>query len=71
MPDGVRCLVEECVYNELRACTAKAIEIQSNGNDVVGTVKGTMCDTFHYKEHYRAQEGLNKEAYRDRFDEKH
>lgn len=47
------------------------IEVTSNGNDVVGTNKGTMCGTFDYRDHYRADAGLSKEKYRERFDEQH
>lgn len=50
MPKGVRCVVEECVYNDHHACVAESIEVQSNGNDVVGTPKGTLCATFRYRD---------------------
>lgn len=50
MPKGVKCLVEECVYNERRDCTADSIEVRSNGNDIVGTDKGTLCATFSYRD---------------------
>lgn len=50
MPNGIRCVVEECVFNDHRNCTAESIEVASNGNDVVGTPKGTMCATFRYRD---------------------
>lgn len=50
MPKGVKCLVEECVYNNDRDCVADAIEVRSNGNDIVGTDKGTLCATFAYRD---------------------
>lgn len=51
MPSGVRCLVEECVFHdEQDGCTATAIEVRTNGNDIVGTPKGTLCRTFQYKD---------------------
>ena len=68
MPAGVKCQVEECTYNNETACKAELIEVTSNGNDIVGTNKGTMCGTFEYKDHYRAASGLSKEEYRERYD---
>ncbi|MCL6548978.1 MAG: DUF1540 domain-containing protein [Alicyclobacillus sp.] len=50
MPAGIRCMVEECVFNDDHACTAESIEVRSNGNDIVGTNKGTMCATFRYRD---------------------
>lgn len=50
MPKGVRCLVEECVFHDDHDCTAKAIEVCSNGNDVVGTPRGSMCATFRFRD---------------------
>ena len=49
MPSTVKCDVEECVYNDAVHCTAASILIKNNGNPVVGTVRGTMCDTFSYR----------------------
>jgi hypothetical protein len=71
MPSGIICNVEECIHNDNKACKADRIEVTSNGNDVVGTNKGTMCATFEYKDHYRAAAGLSKEEYRERFDAQH
>jgi hypothetical protein len=50
MPKGVRCLVEECVFNDEHNCAAESIEVESNGNDIVGTSKGTMCGTFRFRD---------------------
>lgn len=50
MPKGVKCYVEECVYYNDTDCTAKSIEVRSNGNDVVGTDKGTLCATFSFRD---------------------
>lgn len=50
MPKGVKCWVEECVYYEHEACIAESIEVRSNGNDIVGTDKGTLCATFSYRD---------------------
>ncbi|MDI3328705.1 MAG: DUF1540 domain-containing protein [Alicyclobacillaceae bacterium] len=49
---GVRCLVEECMYNDHRGhCTADEIVIATNGNAIAGTIKGTMCSTFDFDHH--------------------
>lgn len=50
MPRGVICVVEECVFNRDRDCLAEEISIRSNGNDIVGTPRGTMCSTFRYRD---------------------
>ena len=50
MPRDVRCSVEECKYNEKKLCSADHIEVRSNGNDIVGTNKGTLCSTFEYRD---------------------
>ncbi|UOF89892.1 DUF1540 domain-containing protein [Fodinisporobacter ferrooxydans] len=50
MPQGVRCTVEECSYNDNKNCIANSIEVRSNGNDIVGTKKGTLCATFEYRD---------------------
>ncbi|WP_109430189.1 DUF1540 domain-containing protein [Sulfoacidibacillus thermotolerans] len=49
MLSGVKCLVDQCVYNQSLHCTAASILIKSQGNDVVGTTRGTLCDTFSYR----------------------
>lgn len=49
---NIKCGVEECIYNNHQgACTASEIEVLSNGNNIVGTVKGTMCATFEFERH--------------------
>ncbi|MCY0876155.1 MAG: DUF1540 domain-containing protein [Firmicutes bacterium] len=42
-------MVEECVYNQSLHCTASAIMVKTIGNDIVGTSRGTMCDTFSFR----------------------
>ncbi len=49
MLGAVRCTVEECVYNKSLHCSAESILIKVDGNDTVGTSRGTRCDTFSYK----------------------
>lgn len=49
MLKGVRCMVEECVFHEGTGCNAAEIEVLTNGNDIVGTPKGTMCGTFQFQ----------------------
>jgi hypothetical protein len=49
MPE-IQCFVEECVFNQELLCHASRVEVRSNGNDVVGTSKGTMCRTFRYRD---------------------
>jgi len=49
MPKAVRCVVEECVYNDGQHCGADSILIKSDGNEIVGTPRGTSCDTFAYR----------------------
>jgi len=53
MLEGVRCFVEECKFNEMEdhLCSAPSIEVTTNGNDVAGTSRGTMCQTFVYREY--------------------
>lgn len=49
---NIKCGVEECIYNDhQRNCTAGEIEVLSNGNDIVGTTKGTRCATFEFERH--------------------
>lgn len=63
MPKGVKCMVEECVFNEHHGCGASSIEVRSNGNDIVGTPKGTECATFRYRDfddgHVHHQPGVH------------
>ncbi|QSO45787.1 DUF1540 domain-containing protein [Alicyclobacillus mengziensis] len=50
MPEGIRCMVEECIHHEPgQRCSAPEIEVRTNGNAIVGTSKGTMCHTFRYQ----------------------
>lgn len=49
MPSSVRCVVEDCVYNESRHCRAESILVKVVGNGIVGTPRGTCCDTFSLK----------------------
>ncbi|WP_241712059.1 DUF1540 domain-containing protein [Sulfoacidibacillus ferrooxidans] len=49
MLSGVKCTVDQCVYNQSLHCTAASILIKIQGNDVVGTSRGTLCDTFSYR----------------------
>lgn len=51
MPNAVKCGVEECIYNREQNCTAEEIEVLSNGNEIVGTTKGTRCATFEFAQH--------------------
>lgn len=51
MPNGVRCGVEECIYNDSLQCNADSIEVMTNGNPIVGTTKGTRCATFEFEDH--------------------
>lgn len=52
MPNAVKCGVEECIYNDhQRNCTADEIMVASNGNEIVGTTKGTRCATFEFERH--------------------
>ncbi len=50
MPSAVKCEVEECVYNDKLHCSAEAILVQTNGNAIVGTERGTLCATFSYQD---------------------
>ncbi|WP_335339620.1 DUF1540 domain-containing protein [Ferroacidibacillus organovorans] len=49
VPSAVRCMVEECVYNEKLHCSAASILVKKIGNEIVGTERGTCCDTFSYQ----------------------
>lgn len=46
MPEGIKCVVEECQYNKNKLCQAEAIEVQSSGDKMVETSDGTACATF-------------------------
>ena len=42
----IKCVVEECVYNDHEACNASVITVSSTGNKEVDTCEGTACKTF-------------------------
>lgn len=42
----VKCLVEECKYNQSYYCNAKGIEVRSNGATQVKSASETACETF-------------------------
>ncbi|MEW6661829.1 MAG: DUF1540 domain-containing protein [Bacillota bacterium] len=47
MRSKIKCMVEECAYQERNRCTADAIEVRSSGEDrVVHESDGTACETF-------------------------
>jgi len=46
MDNHVKCMCEECKYNEQYECHAKNIEVKSNGDNRVESSAGTCCDTF-------------------------
>jgi len=50
MRSKIRCMVEECVYQQKEHCTADAVEVRSSGKDrVVQKSDGTACETFRPK----------------------
>jgi hypothetical protein len=42
----MRCMCEECHYNEKHECHAEGIEVKSSGDMKVETTDGTCCNTF-------------------------
>jgi|GEM_PF-1386462 len=50
MPSAVKCLVEQCVYNSSLHCSAESVMIKPQGNEIVGTSRGTLCATFSYRD---------------------
>lgn len=46
MPNGIRCMIEECAYNQQKSCTANNIEVRSSGSMSVSTSEATCCETF-------------------------
>ncbi|HHW42668.1 MAG TPA: DUF1540 domain-containing protein [Desulfotomaculum sp.] len=48
MEQRIKCLVEECVYNDCRRriCRAPAIEVRASGDRSVYTADGCKCHTF-------------------------
>jgi hypothetical protein len=47
--NGVKCMCEECNYNEKHECNADNIEVRSNGDNKVHSSAGTCCSTFKPK----------------------
>lgn len=47
---GIKCVVEECHFNDSNYCQADAIEVSSSGDRQVNTSDGTACQTFKPKE---------------------
>lgn len=50
MPKEIKCVVEECVYNQNKMCNADSIEVRSSGDMSVSTSDGTACETFKPQE---------------------
>lgn len=46
MPKEIKCVVEECAYNQNKLCHADSIEVRSSGDMSVATSDGTACETF-------------------------
>lgn len=46
MPKEIKCVVEECTYNQGQMCHADSIEVRSSGDKKVETTDGTACNTF-------------------------
>lgn len=42
----IKCVVEECKYNNNKVCQAQGIEVRSSGDMSVETSDGTACETF-------------------------
>ncbi|VBB08745.1 Hypothetical protein LUCI_4024 [Lucifera butyrica] len=49
MSKVVKCLCEECHYNNNHECHADGIEVRSSGDLQVKTSDGTSCHTFKAK----------------------
>ena len=45
----IKCLVEECKYNNNCNCDASAIEVRSCGCKAVSCPDETACETFEHK----------------------
>lgn len=43
---NIKCLVEECKYNDSNNCAASTIEVRSNGATKVNKPEQTACETF-------------------------
>lgn len=46
MTKEIKCVVEECHYNQDKMCNADSIEVRSSGDLKVETTDGTACSTF-------------------------
>jgi len=46
MPKEIKCVVEECTYNQSKMCNADSVEVRSSGDKKVETTDGTACNTF-------------------------
>lgn len=42
----IKCMCEECTYNEEKKCGADSIEVKSNGDRKVESSTQTRCSTF-------------------------
>ena len=43
---NLKCMCEECHYNENHECCADNVEVRSNGDNKVNSAAGTCCNTF-------------------------
>lgn len=43
---GIKCAVEECVYQENAACNAPSIEVRSSRSRRAAASDDTCCETF-------------------------
>jgi len=50
MPNVMKCMCEECKYNEKHECCADNIEVRSSGDKNVKTSEGTCCNTFESRD---------------------
>lgn len=46
MTKDVKCVVEECEFNQNNLCNAEDIEVRSSGDLSVKSSDGTACETF-------------------------
>lgn len=50
MTKEIKCVVEECAYNQDKLCHADTIEVRSSGDKNVLSSDGTACETFKPQE---------------------
>jgi len=50
MSKVMKCMCEECNYNNKFECHADGIEVKSSGNNRVESSDGTCCNTFKPKD---------------------